>query len=59
MKKLWSFFWLVVASCIAFSIIASLIAPYLWMIGLVLVVVVLGVVGFKAWRLYSRGRRHF
>lgn len=59
MRKLWSAFWLVVASFVAATIIWSVIHPFLWVIVLVVCVVVMGAIGYRVWRLFRSGRRHF
>ena len=50
MNKAWSFFWLVVAICIAFTILMSLIEPY---VGVIVLLFCLGVVSFVGYKVYA------
>lgn len=59
MKKLWSFFWLVIASVIAVTIVLSLIEPYLWILITLFVLGVLSFVGIKVYRYIVEARRHY
>ncbi|MFC7945254.1 hypothetical protein ACFUPZ_18515 [Microbacterium oxydans] len=59
MKKAWSFFWLVVASIMAITILVSLIEPYLWIIITLFVLGVLSFVGTKVYRYIVEARRHY
>lgn len=56
MKKAWSFFWLVVASCVAAVIISSAIAPYVGTIVLLVSLIVVCFVGYRVYRFFRRGR---
>ena len=59
MKHAWSFFWLMVASAIAITIISQMVAPYIPTIITVLIVIVVVIVGWKVYRYFKRGRRDF
>lgn len=59
MKKLWSFFWLVIASVIAVTIVLSLIEPFIPLIITLFVLGVLSFVGIKAYRYIVEARRHY
>lgn len=59
MKKAWSFFWLVVASIMAITILVSIIEPYLWVIVTLFVLGVLSFVGIKVYRYIVEARRHY
>lgn len=56
MKKAWSFFWLVVAACIAFTILVEVIKPYLWLIAALILIAVSAFVVTKI-RQFIRSRR--
>ena len=59
MKKLWSFFWLVIASIIAVTIVLSLIEPFIPLIITLFVLGVLSFVGIKVYRYIVEARRHY
>lgn len=62
MKRAWSFFWLVVASCIALAIISSWVKPYVGLIAALIIIALLVtgvVVTLRLFRGRSGQRRHF
>ena len=59
MNKAWSLFWLVVASVVAFVIIADLLKPYMVSIAIAVVIVLLSVTAAKMYRSSVGNRRHF
>ncbi|MEU2203599.1 hypothetical protein AB0P19_06855 [Microbacterium oleivorans] len=59
MNKAWSFFWLVVAWCVGLTILAAIIAPYLWIIVLILSVGLVVFIGVKIYRALASRRTHF
>lgn len=59
MSRAWSFFWLVVASCMAIVILMELLRPYLWAIVTVVMVALGVVVSMKVYRSLVSRRRHF
>jgi len=58
-NKAWGILWLVVAWCIALSIITSLLAPYLWIIAVIVLVGGIVFVGINVWRFFASRRSHF
>jgi len=58
-KKMWSFFWLMVCTILAVNILAALIAPYLWVIMLCLCLAVAAIVGRKVYVYYASRRSHY
>ena len=59
MNRAWSLFWLVVASVVAFVIIADLLKPYMVFIAIAVVIVLLSVIAAKVYRSSVGNRRHF
>ncbi|KUF08440.1 hypothetical protein [Leucobacter sp. G161] len=59
MKKLWSFFWLVVASAIAFTIISQMVSPYIPVIAALFVIGVVLTISYKVYKYRRSGRRNF
>lgn len=59
MKKLWSFYWFVIACFVAGAIIASMVEPYMGIIMLVLLLACVGFIVGKVYTTLSTRRRHF
>lgn len=59
MKKLWSFFWLVVASAVALSIISQMLLPYIPIVLTTFVIATILTVAYKVYKFKRSGRRNF
>lgn len=59
MKRLWQFFWFVVACFVAGSIMIDMAQPYMETIVAVVVLVALAYIGFKVYATMTSRRRHF
>ncbi|TFC63697.1 hypothetical protein E3O62_02400 [Cryobacterium sp. TMT2-15-1] len=57
MNKAWSLFWLVVASVVAFVIIADLLKPYMVSVAIVFSIVVLALIVIKVFGTIRKNRQ--